>query len=75
MSRHQTRAKHSSSTIAHLVCTSSNVFENTNTGSWYIAPGNALISATKYGENSVGNASWNTGSGLYCMISGVYQTS
>ena len=53
--------------------THTNVFENTNTGSWYIAPGNALISATKYGEDSVSNATWGTGSGLYCMISGVYQ--
>ena len=50
-----------------------NMFNNTNTGSFYIAPGNTHMHATRYGESSVGNATWGTGGSLYGMISGVYQ--
>ena len=52
-----------------------NIFGNTNTGNFYISPGNSLCHATKYGENDIGNATWGTGGGMYMMLSGSYQTS
>ena len=52
-----------------------NIFSNTNTGNFYIAPGNSHCHATKYGEGSIGNATWSSSGSLYMMLSGSYQTS